>query len=280
MLGLSLSSTVRKLRNEIAAARERYTAEISAKDLALESLSKLSDVRLDQVNSLQRQLDTSLHDISERDGKIRAMNGEISLAEKKCKQLASKCDALDCEAHNLRNRSYITSEYIECLSAIFSDDKRPIFISGPAGTGKSSLIRYAREMFAHAHPSRAFQVVAPTGIAAENIGGRTIHSFFKFPPVYLPQTGYDTNDKTAEQDMAIIRKTDILVVDEASMVAPDLVDAIDKALRYLNGKADSLFGGVKVVFVGDLGQLPPVNASNTVSNLERYGKASPYFFRC
>lgn len=278
MLGLSLSSTVRKLRNEIAAARECYAAEISAKDLALESLSKLSDVRLDQVNSLQRQLDTSLHDISERDGKIRAMNGEISLAEKKCKQLASKCDALDCEAHNLRNRSYITSEYIECLSAIFSDDKRPIFISGPAGTGKSSLIRYAREMFAHAHPSRAFQVVAPTGIAAENIGGRTIHSFFKFPPVYLPQTGYDTNDKTAEQDVAIIRKTDILVVDEASMVAPDLVDAIDKALRYLNGKADSLFGGVKVVFVGDLGQLPPVNASNTVSNLERYGKASPYFF--
>ena len=133
-------------------------------------------------------------------------------------------------------------------------------------------------MFVRAHPSRAFQVVAPTGIAAENIGGRTIHSFFKFPPAYLPQTGYDANDKTSEQDVAIIRKTDILVIDEASMVAPDLVDAIDKALRYLNGKADSLFGGVKVVFVGDLGQLPPVNANNAESNVERYGKTTPYFF--
>ena len=278
MLGLSLSSTVRKLRNEIAVERERYTAEMSAKDQALESLSKLSDVRLGQVNSLRGQLDTSLHDISERDGTIRAMECEISLAAKKCKQLASKCNALDCEVRNLRNRSYITFEYIECLSAIFSDDKRPVFISGPAGTGKSSLIRYARDMFVHAHPSRAFQVVAPTGIAAENIGGRTIHSFFRFPPAYLPQTGYDANDKTVEQDVAIIRKTDILVIDEASMVAPDMVDAIDKALRYLNGKDDSLFGGVKVVFVGDLGQLPPVNVNNTVSNVERYGKRAPYFF--
>ena len=278
MLGLSLTSTLRKLRNEIAAAHERYTAEISAKNQALESLSKLSDVRLDQVNSLQWQLDASLHDISERDGKIRAMRGEISLAEKKCKQLTSRCDALDCEARDLRNRSYITSEYIECLSAIFSDDKRPIFISGPAGTGKSSLIRYARDLFVHAHPSRAFQVVAPTGIAAENIGGRTIHSFFRFPPAYLPQTGYDTNDKSAEQDVAIIRKTDILVIDEASMVAPDIVDAIDMALRCLTCKPNSLFGGVKVVFVGDLGQLPPVNANNAVSNIERYGKTTPYFF--
>lgn len=267
MLGLSLSSTVRNLRSEIA-----------AKNQALESLSQLSEIRLEQLSDLKGRLDSAMHDVSERDGTIRAMGSEITLAEKKCKQLASKCDALNCEANNLRNRSYITPEYLKCLSAIFSDDKRPIFISGPAGTGKSNLIRYARELFVNAHPSRAFQVVSPTGIAAENIGGRTIHSFFRFPPTYLPKTGYDPEDKTFEQEIAIIRKTDILVIDEASMVSADLVDAIDEALRYLNGNPTVLFGGAKVVFVGDLGQLPPVNANNTTLNLERYGKTEPYFF--
>ena len=278
MLGLSLSSTVRNLREEISAERERYRSEISAKNQALASQSELSDTRLEQLNDLKGRLDSSLHDVSERDGTIRAMECEISLAEKKRKQLASKCDALDCETRNLRNRSYITSEYLKCLSAIFSDDKRPIFISGPAGTGKSNLIRYARELFVNAHPSRAFQVVAPTGIAAENIGGRTIHSFFRFPPTYLPKTGYDPEDKAFEQEIAIIRKTDTLVIDEASMVSADLVDAIDEALRYLNGNPTVLFGGAKVVFVGDLGQLPPVNSNNTTLNLERYGKTEPYFF--
>ena len=267
MLGLSLSSTIRNLRSEIA-----------AKDQALESLSQLSDIRLEQLSDLQGRLDSAMQNISERDGTIRAMECEVSLAEKKRKQLASRCDALNCEANNLRNRSYITAEYLKCLSAIFSDDKRPIFISGPAGTGKSNLIRYARDLFVNAHPSRAFQVVAPTGIAAENIGGQTIHSFFRFPPTYLPKTGYDPEDKTFEQEIAIIRKTDILVIDEASMVSADLVDAIDEALRYLNGNPTALFGGAKVVFVGDLGQLPPVNANNTTLNLERYGKTEPYFF--
>ena len=100
--------------------------------------------------------------------------------------------------------------------------------------------------------------MAPTGVAAENIGGRTIHSFFGFPPAANPVTRYLVDSPQGE----VFRRTDILIVDEASMVSASLVDAMDKALRYLTRKDDIPLGRTKVVFVGDMGQLPPVNAKH------------------
>lgn len=273
MFGLSLTSTVRKLTDNLAA--ERRLSEAHAQSLrASESLCALLRENLDAGNSRLADLRA---DLDRSTGEITRLNTDLSNAKRQISLLDNRCAVLDHEACRLRNRMYITAEYQKCLSAIFSDDRSPVYISGPAGTGKSTLIRLARDLFMAAHPSRAFQVVAFTGIAAENIDGRTIHSFFHFPPEYNPQTRLVLDNPNPAIDL--IRRTDILVVDEASMCSPDLVDSMDKALRDLNGCQDKPFGGVKMVFVGDLGQLPPVCDQNTQAlNLQRYGKPNPYFF--
>ena len=271
MFGLYSTSTVRKLTDNLAA--ERRLSEAHAQSLrASESLCALLRENLDAGNSRLANLRA---DLDRSTGEIARLNTDLSNAKHQISLLDNRCAVLDHEACRLRKRMYITAEYQKCLSAIFSDDRSPVYISGPAGTGKSTLIRLARDLFMAAHPSRAFQVVAFTGIAAENIEGRTIHSFFCFPPEYNPQTRLVLGNPAID----LIRRTDILVVDEASMCSPDLVDSMDKALRDLNDRQDKPFGGVKMVFVGDLGQLPPVCDQNTQAlNLRRYGKPNPYFF--
>lgn len=147
-----------------------------------------------------------------------------------------------------------------------------IFLTGKAGTGKTTFLRSLREKSA-----KSIVVVAPTGVAAINAGGVTIHSFFQLPLTpYVP--GMEVRDKFnfSKEKLRVIRMLDLLVIDEISMVRADLLDAIDNALRKY--RRDSRpFGGVQLLMIGDLQQLSPVLTPADEEFLGRY-YPSPYFF--
>lgn len=142
-----------------------------------------------------------------------------------------------------------------------------LFISGKAGTGKTSLIQHFRSI-----TKKKVVVLAPTGIAALNIKGQTIHSFFKFPPRLIdPRAIKRINNNRIYADI------DCLVIDEISMVRADVFDGIDAFLR-LHGKDSQLpFGGIQIILVGDMYQLPPVVTREEQEVFERYYD-SPFFF--
>lgn len=123
-----------------------------------------------------------------------------------------------------------------------------IFITGKAGTGKSVLLQYFKQ-----NSTKRLVVVAPTGVAALNVGGQTIHSLFRIPPEFITKDKLRLSSKTA----LLLRNIDTVVIDEVSMVRADLMDAIDYLLR--QARSNNIpFGGVQMVMFGDLYQLPPV----------------------
>lgn len=143
-----------------------------------------------------------------------------------------------------------------------------VFITGKAGTGKSTFIQALRTM-----TSRRLAVVAPTGVAALNAGGQTIHSFFRLRPgpVNLDDIRRLTHRK-------LYQKLDLLLVDEISMVRADLLDAMEKFLRLNGPDKDLPFGGVQIVAVGDLCQLPPVVAAPEEGRLFSEWYETEYFY--
>ena len=161
----------------------------------------------------------------------------------------------------------ITEDYKAVINAI--DNKAQfIFVSGSAGTGKTTLIKYLMKKF-----SGSVAVVAPTGVAALQVGGVTIHSFFKLPPrIVFPE------DVKKLADRKLYGTIKLLIIDEISMVRVDMVDAIDQFLK-LNGPVEgAAFGGVQVLFVGDLFQLPPVVTSEDMQVLRSQSYKSAFFF--
>ncbi|HKK77825.1 MAG TPA: PIF1 family ATP-dependent DNA helicase [Saprospiraceae bacterium] len=142
-----------------------------------------------------------------------------------------------------------------------------LFITGRAGTGKSTLLELLRNT-----SKKKMVVLAPTGIAALNVGGQTIHSFFGFPPKPLQK-----RDIKKRRNRRLYKKMELLVIDEISMVRADLLDNIDYFLR-INRDNPLPFGGVQVVFFGDLFQLPPVVASEVEAMQFQMFYDSPYFF--
>ncbi len=144
----------------------------------------------------------------------------------------------------------------------------PLYITGRAGTGKSTLLR----LFRKTTRSRVV-VLAPTGIAALNVQGQTIHSFFGFPPKLL-----HPSDITRRRNFRLYAKIDILVIDEISMVRADMMDNIDRFLRINRGNLYEPFGGVKLICFGDLFQLPPVIATQEEREYLRTHYNTPYFF--
>jgi len=160
---------------------------------------------------------------------------------------------------------------LERAFAAVGEGKPIIFVTGGAGTGKSTFIRELRARF----PDKQSIILAPTGVAALNAGGQTIHSFCKLPlrPV-MP------DDVHILEDRAVVEKLDLLVIDEVSMVRADILDGLEHFLR-ANRKSTAPFGGIQIVLVGDLFQLPPVVTSTDEPLLnDRY--ESPWFFsaRC
>jgi ATP-dependent DNA helicase PIF1 len=143
-----------------------------------------------------------------------------------------------------------------------------LFVTGRAGTGKSTLLRALRDQLA-----AEMVVVAPTGLAAINVGGQTIHSFFGFPPRLL-----QSNDIKRSRNGRIMRKLDFLVIDEVSMVRSDLMSAIDLSLRVNRGRPREPFGGVRLLMFGDLHQLPPVVQEAEVAAHLAEEHGGPFFF--
>lgn len=166
------------------------------------------------------------------------------------------------------------------LSLIERTDQS-LFLTGKAGTGKSTLLRH---ICATTH--KKFIVLAPTGLAALNVGGQTLHSFFKLPLRPIPPNDPDlsTRDKRVfdvfrytNEHKKLIRSLDLIVIDEVSMVRADVIDAIDKLLGIYRGRQERPFGGVQMLFVGDLYQLEPVVTADDADILKRF-YPNPFFF--
>lgn len=165
---------------------------------------------------------------------------------------------------------------------------RLVYLTGKAGTGKTTFLKYLRET-----TTKNTVILAPTGVAAINAGGQTIHSFFQIKPsVYVPndkrlRTRTDLNDtdrstifdhfKYFKERLEIIQGLDLLIIDEISMVRCDLLDVVDKLLRVFRRRENEPFGGVQVILIGDTFQLPPIADFEQWEILQSYYK-SPFFF--
>ena len=148
-----------------------------------------------------------------------------------------------------------------------------IFLTGKAGTGKTTFLQTLKQSF----PKRLV-VTAPTGVAAINAGGVTLHSFFQLPfGPFVPDSESNRLQYRYSRDkIDIIKNLDLLIIDEISMVRADLLDGVDTVLRRFR-PSDEPFGGVQLLMIGDLFQLPPVVKDQEWKLLEKY-YASPYFF--
>lgn len=144
---------------------------------------------------------------------------------------------------------------------------KSVFVTGRAGTGKSTLLQLFRST-----TRKKVVVLAPTGIAALNVRGQTIHSFFSFPPKVVQK-----EDIRRKRNRSLYKNLEAIVIDEVSMVRADLLDGIDMFLR-LNRENEMPFGGVQMIFFGDLYQLPPVVSRNVEKQFFSTYYNSPYFF--
>ncbi len=150
---------------------------------------------------------------------------------------------------------------------LMGSSSRSVFITGKAGTGKSTLLEYFRQI-----TKKKIVVLAPTGVAAVNVRGETIHSFFGFKP----DITIDKIKKVNKKNLKIFKKLDTIVIDEISMVRADLLDCVDHFLR-LNLGSRKPFGGLQMIFIGDLYQLPPVVTSSEKDLFKNYYEGA-YFF--
>lgn len=163
----------------------------------------------------------------------------------------------------------INAEFQETIDLLENTDDH-VFLSGRAGTGKSTLLQYFRR-----HTPKNVVVLAPTGVAAVNVQGQTIHSFFNFKPdITLARV---KKIKMRQEQRNLYKKIDTIIIDEVSMVRADLIDYVDAFLRMYGPKIGVPFGGIQMVFIGDLLQLPPV-LRNDDKELFLQQYKSPYFF--
>ena len=144
--------------------------------------------------------------------------------------------------------------------------KQNIFITGKAGAGKTTLLEYFRN-----NSKKNFVILASTGISAIKAKGKTIHSFFLFPPRIL------INEKIKRLRSKVISKIDTILIDECSMIRCDVLDAIDQSLR-LNRNSNKSFGGIQIILLGDLHQLPPVIRENEREIFNNFYPVGHYFF--
>ena len=188
------------------------------------------------------------------------------------------------------DNSLINLSPAELAAKCINQTNKPVFLTGKAGTGKTTFLRNIIE---RTHKNAI--IVAPTGIAAINAGGVTIHSQFQLPfGMYVPSndaannnTNYQVKINTpysviksmqmSDRKRAMLREVELLIIDEVSMLRADLLDGIDMILKYVRRQNNKPFGGVQVLFIGDLMQLPPVVKEEEWNVLRNYYN-SIYFF--
>lgn len=176
----------------------------------------------------------------------------------------------------------------QVASKFINNTDRHVFLTGKAGTGKTTFLKHITQ-----HTYKQSIIVAPTGIAAINAGGVTIHSLFQLPfGAFVPDNSVNAianNNKINTpstifqgyrmhgRKRRLLRELELLIIDEVSMLRADLLDAIDTVLRSVRRQRNVPFGGVQILFIGDLLQLPPVIKDEEWSVLNKY-YSSPYFF--
>jgi hypothetical protein len=170
-----------------------------------------------------------------------------------------------------------TSPYYQLAHDFALYTNRSIFLTGKAGTGKTTFLHKLKK-----ETKKQMAVVAPTGVAAINAGGTTMHSFFQLPfNPFIPTVEGRKNliDKMKMQGnrRKVIQELELLVIDEISMVRADVLDAIDTILRHVRYRNNEPFGGVQLIFIGDMFQLSPVASDEEWRLLSQY-YSSPYFF--
>ena len=159
--------------------------------------------------------------------------------------------------------------------------RQSVFLTGKAGTGKSTFLKHVCQI-----TKKKFVVLAPTGIAAINAGGSTLHSFFKLP--FYPLLPDDPNFslkggklhsflKYSSDHRKLIKNIELVIIDEISMVRADIIDFIDKVLRVYSQNMREPFGGKQLLLVGDAFQLEPVVKSDEREIINRF-YPNPYFF--
>jgi ATP-dependent exoDNAse (exonuclease V) alpha subunit len=153
---------------------------------------------------------------------------------------------------------------------LLENSRDHIFITGKAGTGKSTLLEYFRD-----HTTKNVAVLAPTGVAAVNVKGQTIHSFFRFKPDITPDSVKSI--RLRKESKELFSNLDAVIIDEVSMVRADLLDCIDQFLKRNGPSSRRAFGGVQMILIGDLYQLPPV-VRQSEEEIFRSLYDSPYFF--
>lgn len=182
--------------------------------------------------------------------------------------MATDIDHIDLENHELQQ-----------ALQIIQFTRTSLFLTGKAGTGKSTFLRYIA-----AHTKKKHVILAPTGIAAINAGGSTLHSFFKLPfyPLLPTDTRYSIRNirdtlKYNGEKIKLLREVELIIIDEISMVRADIIDFIDKVLRVYCRNMREPFGGKQMLFVGDIYQLEPVLKDDDRRLLHPF-YPSAYFF--
>lgn len=181
-----------------------------------------------------------------------------------------------------------SNKYFQMAVEFVNHTAKHIFLTGKAGTGKTTFLKYIQET---SHKKLA--IVAPTGVAAINAGGVTIHSLFQLPfGSFLPTSRQSIDNisgnfynkqslfrkfRFSNDKRQLIQELDLLVIDEVSMVRADLLDAVDTVLRHIRKKPNLPFGGLQMLYIGDLSQLPPVVNEREWDVLGQYYE-SPFFF--
>ena len=169
------------------------------------------------------------------------------------------------------------NEQFELAYRFVTETQESIFLTGKAGTGKTTFLRYLKE-----HSSKNTIVAAPTGVAAINAAGVTLHSLFQLPLHPLLPTNAGKQELLSKirynkQRLQLLRKMEVLVIDEVSMVRCDVMDAIDTILRSVRYQHDLPFGGVQLLLIGDLFQLPPVAQNHEWAVLQEYYNSTFFF---
>src|SRR5215510_165829 len=170
--------------------------------------------------------------------------------------------------------SFVSNPQLDLAFEYVRNPAKTIFLTGKAGTGKTTFLHQIKE-----ESSKRLVITAPTGVAAINAGGMTLHSFFQLPlELHLPGTSREVHNQRrfSRDKIQLLRTLDLIVIDEISMVRADLLDAVDDVLRRYRDDS-RVFGGVQLLMIGDLHQLPPVVKAEEWELLRPHYQ-TPYFF--